>query len=192
MKRGIINPVFINSQTGKDYYTFDQNHSLIELANDISKNSKVKIIHETHRSKFSFAAHITHRYLEQIPSLAICLDISHWCCVAETFLEDQQQAVERALKATHHIHARVGHTEGPQVMDPRAGEHQEILHKHLDWWQQVIDKRRQDGFESMTITPEFGAPPYQHLFPYTQQPVYNQWDVNVYMMDFLKEHLKIR
>ncbi len=184
-----IQPLFINSQTGKDYYTVEQNQSLIGLAARISKETNVKIIHETHRGKFAFSAHGTLAYLNQLPALNVCLDISHWCCVAETFLEDQQEAVDAALGRTHHIHARVGHTQGPQVMDPRAEENKEIVERHIQWWQQAIDLRRKEGFRIFTITPEFGAPPYQHLFPHTQMPVYDQWEVNVFMMNLLKARL---
>lgn len=184
-----VNPLFINSQTGKDYFTIQQNSTLIELADTISKDTNVKIIHETHRGKFSFAAHTIFPYLNSLPSLSLCLDISHWCCVAETFLDDQEEAVEKAIHRTHHIHARVGHTEGPQVMDPRTVENKEILERHISWWQRVINKRKHEGFQSFTITPEFGAPPYLHLFPYTQRPLYSQWDVNVFMMNLLKERL---
>ena len=184
-----VDPLFINSQTGKDYFTIDQNSALIELAEEISKESRVKIIHETHRGKFSFAAHVVPTYLRSLSSLNLCLDISHWCCVAETFLDDQKESVEAAIQRTHHIHARVGHTEGPQVMDPRTDENKEILERHIVWWQRVVNKRKEEGFESFTITPEFGAPPYQHLFPNSQRPIYSQWDVNVFMMNLLKDRL---
>lgn len=184
-----IKPLFINSQTGKDYYSIEQNGELIKLANSIMSETDTKIIHETHRGKFSFAAHMIIPFLKLFPHLNLCLDISHWCCVAESFLEDQQESVTETINRTHHIHARVGHTQGPQVMDPRAAEFSDILERHITWWQMVIDKRKQERFETFTITPEFGAPPYQHLFPYTKQPIYSQWDVNVFMMNLLRSRL---
>ena len=46
-------PAFINSQTGKDYYSFEENCKLIEKASSIEKETSVLIIHETHRGKFS-------------------------------------------------------------------------------------------------------------------------------------------
>ena len=86
-------PLLINSQTGKDYFSFDQNAELISIASEISREYQVKIIHETHRGKFSFASHITAQYLSEIPDLQLGLDISHWCNVAESYLTDQQEAV---------------------------------------------------------------------------------------------------
>ena len=39
----------------------------------------------------------------------------------------------------------------------------------------------------LTITPEFGPPPYLVTLPFTQQPLTDQWAVNVFMMNLLKE-----
>ena len=102
--------VFINSQTGKDYYTINQNRKLIDLASMRyqSKEGVKKIVHETHRGKFSFAAHIAKQYLQLLPDLRITLDISHWCNVAESFLHDQQDAIDLAISRTDHIHSQGG------------------------------------------------------------------------------------
>ena len=180
-------PLFINAQTGKDYYNFEQNEQLIALARKISKETGVKIVHETHRGKFSFAAHIARQYFDKIDDLRITLDISHWCNTAETFLHDQQEAVEIAIKRTDHIHSRVGYQEGPQVTDPRAPEWKEALDFHLQCWDKVVDIKLKENAAFLTITSEFGAPPYLPLLPYTKQPIVSQWDINVFMMNLLKE-----
>jgi hypothetical protein len=183
-------PLFINTQTGKDYYSFEQNEQLIAIARDISGETGVKILHETHRGKFSFAAHIAQQYFEKIGDLRITLDISHWFNTAETFLHDQEEAVQMAISRTDHIHSRVGYPEGPQISDPRAPEWKEALYFHLLRWDKVIAIKEKEGAEFMTITSEFGAPPYLPLLPYTQQPIANQWDINVFMMDLLRERYK--
>lgn len=181
-------PLFINSQTGKDYYTFEQNSLLIAAAAEIEAATGIAIVHETHRGKFSFAAHITHEYLKKIPFLQLCLDASHWCCVAETLLDDQLEAMETAISRAAHIHSRVGFTEGPQVMDPRAPEWHAIVDQHIEWWQRVVAKNQEAG-KRTTITTEFGPFPYLQHLPYTQQAIYSQWEVNVYMMQLLKARL---
>ncbi len=182
-----LRPLFINSQTGKDYFSFEENQQLIQSASNIAASTGVAILHETHRGKFSFAAHITHGYLQRLPDVRITLDISHWCAVAETFLHDQQTAVKAAIRHTDHIHARIGHTQGAQVIDPRAPENAKAWQFHLQCWDAVIDLKRKKGDAVFTITPEFGAPPYLHLFPYTGQPIVSQWDVNVFMMELLRK-----
>ena len=179
-------PVFINCQTGKDFYTFDQNKHLFDVAARISAETGIKIIHETHRGKSLFAAHIAHDYLTKLPDLRICLDISHWCNVHESLLENQPAAVAHAIAHTDHIHSRVGHPEGPQVNDPRAPEWNLALQTHLGWWDKVVEMHRQNGTQ-LTITTEFGPAPYMPLLPYTQLPTGHQWEINVFMMNLLKE-----
>jgi sugar phosphate isomerase/epimerase len=176
----------INSQTGKDFFSFEQNHSLIQVAENFSEKTAIPVYHETHRNKFSFAAHITKAYLQKISSLQITLDISHWVCVAESFLEDQIDSVELAIKRTGHLHARVGYTEGPQVPDPRINEWQAALQAHLAWWDKIAARKKNED-DILTITPEFGPFPYMMPLPATNEPIANQWDVNVYMMTLLRE-----
>jgi len=89
-----------------------------------------------------------------------------------------------------HIHARVGHPEGPQVSDPRAPEWSDAVEAHLGWWQRVAVHQRSHGAPVLTITPEFGPPTYMPALPFTRQPVANLWEVNVYMRDLLKERIK--
>lgn len=181
-----VKPFMINSQTGKDYFSLDQNKTLIGLAKQFSEQNQIPVVHETHRGRFSFAAHITRQYLMAIPDLRIAWDISHWVNVAESYLEDQQEALELAISATDHIHARVGFPEGPQINDPRAPEWKQALEAHLNRWDQVISQKRKQKVEQLTITPEFGPFPYMPAVPYTRIPLADQWDINQYMMKLLK------
>jgi hypothetical protein len=41
----------------------------------------------------------------------------------------------------------------------------------------------------LTVTPEFGPPPYLPVLPWTQMPVASQWDINVHMMHLLRDRL---
>ncbi len=185
-----LQPLFINSQTGKDYFSVEQNLALMRVADDISRETGVSILHETHRGKWSFAAHITKQYLETAPQIRLTLDVSHWCNVAESLLEDQGPAVQLAIRHAGHLHARVGFQEGPQVIDPRAPENEAILSAHLQWWDALFALKKEQGNETFSITPEYGAPPYQPLMPYTQVPLTSQWDINVWMKNLLQERYK--
>lgn len=180
-----LHPIRINSHTGKDYFNNNQNEALIRVADSISRMYQVPITHETHRGRFSFAAHITREYLKRIPYLRLTLDISHWCAVHESMLGDQTEAVSLALQRTDHIHARVGHPEGPQVNDPRAPEWEAVVQTHLEWWDAIVAAHREQG-QPLTITTEFGPPDYLQTLPYTRQPVASQWDINKHMLDLLK------
>ena len=177
----------INTQTGKDYFTFEQNKALVDFTVEYEKKYGKPVSHETHRNKFTFAAHITRQYLQQLPYLKLTLDISHWVNVAESYLEDQQEAVDLAISRTHHMHARVGYPQGPQVPDPRVPEWQEALNHHLTWWDKVIETQKAAGTEVFTIAPEFGPYPYMVPMPFTRQPITNQWAVNKFIKDLLQQ-----
>jgi sugar phosphate isomerase/epimerase len=178
----------IDSQTGKDFFTFEQNKQLVDAAVKHTQDCGVEVYHETHRNKFTFAAHITKDYLERIPYLKITLDASHWVNVAESYLEDQQEAMAIAIQRTEHIHARVGYPEGPQISDPRAPEWKEALDVHIAWWDKILNRKKAENPDAVvTITPEFGPYPYMVHMPHSQTPIADQWAVNKHMKDILKE-----
>lgn len=181
-----MKPRFIVSQTGREYYTREQMEICFALCDRIANESSIPIIQETHRNKWSYAAHIVNDYLKTFPALQLALDLSHWVCVSESYLEDQDDAVELAIRRTRHIHARVGFPEGPQVTDPRLPENQEALNYHLAWWDRWIDHRVSNGAMCATITPEFGPYPYMALLPGTKQPLADQYELNRWMKQLLQ------
>lgn len=181
-----VQPLFITSHTGRDFFAFEQNVQLLNLAKKINNETGIKIIHETHRGRFSFAAHVTKTYLQKMPWLRLTLDISHWFTVAESYLTDQPDAVDLALAHTDHIHARVGYVNGPQVSDPRSPEWSDIIEKHLSIWDKVVDVKKKQDIAQMTFTPEFGPFPYMQLVPFKNISIANQWEINEYMLNLLK------
>lgn len=182
-----LKPTFINAQTGRDYFSFEENATILEKAFAIEKETGIKIIHETHRGKFSYSLPLMKDYLERFPQLTITADFSHYCVVSESFLQSQRQQdwVDLCTRRTGHIHARVGYPEGPQVNDPRAKEWKEAIAFHLEWWDKIIAQNKRDAV--MTITPEFGPAPYMPLQPHTCEPLSSQWDVNLYIKDLLRK-----
>ncbi len=57
----------------------------------------------------------------------------------------------------------------------------------------VVGHRGRDQEErgkALTVLTEFGPPDYMWTTPYTRQPLANQWDINVHMMNtFRKRYL---
>ncbi|WP_422348967.1 sugar phosphate isomerase/epimerase family protein [Flagellimonas sp.] len=184
-------PVLINCHTGSDFFTMEQNKAFIEVANKISEEGGIPIYHETHRGRFSYNLPDTKKYVRLIPDLKLTLDISHWMVVHESLLEGQNKELEEIVDQSYHIHARVGHAEGPQVNNPEAPEWQKALDRHLDIWEQIIQKRWSEGQGTVTVTSEFGPPTYLPALPYTQIPVADQWKANVFIMNALKKRMKI-
>jgi hypothetical protein len=180
-------PLYVNTHAGRDYFSFDQNRRLLETGVQIATESGVPVLCETHRSRAAFSANSTREYLDAIPGLRLTADLSHWCVVHESLLEGYEETLEMTLQRSDHIHARVGHSEGPQVNDPRAPEWADALKKHLEWWDRIIEYKVNAGAPYATFLTEFGPPTYLPALPYTRQPVANQWDINVHMMHLLRE-----
>lgn len=187
-----LKPDFINSHTGKDFFSFDDNCRIIEAVENIAATSGISILHETHRGRFTFHAASLLRYLEKFPDLKLTGDFSHWCAVSESMLEDQQDILEKIIPHIHHIHARVGFEHGPQVNDPFAPEWKSHLETFVKWWDQIVHLRGVVGTESLTITPEFGPVPYMPTMPYSQKPLADQWKVNAQIRDVLQAKFEIK
>ena len=185
-KQNIQRPLYINNHSGKDHFSFEDNKKFIEHTNVLAKETGILICHETHRGRMLFAAHITKQFVEKFPELRLTLDISHWCNVHESLLSDQKETVEMVLERTDHIHARIGHAEGPQVNDPRAPEWENAVKQHFEWWDKVVERKKTNG-ERMTFLTEFGPPDYMPAMAYTRQPLSDQWAINVHMMNLLRK-----
>ena len=178
-------PVYINCHSGKDYFSFDQNKAFLEMTIKVSRDTGVPVYHETHRSRILYAAPVAKQFFQALPDARITLDISHWCNVHESYLQDQQDTVAMALQRTGHIHARIGHPEGPQVNDPRAPEWKDAVASHFAWWDQVVERKKREG-ATMTFLTEFGPVDYMPAIPYTRQPIADQWEINVHMLKTLR------
>lgn len=179
-------PIYINCHSGRDYFSMEQNGKFIDLTTKLSKQTGITICHETHRSRMLFAAPVGRQYFEKHPELRITFDVSHWCNVSESLLHDQPETIQMALQRTDHIHARIGHPEGPQVNDPRAPEWEDAVKAHLAWWDQVAAAKKATG-KPLTILTEFGPPDYMPTTPYTRQPLADQWGINVHMLQLLRK-----
>jgi sugar phosphate isomerase/epimerase len=185
-KQTIQKPLYINLHSGRDYFSLDDNKKFIEYTNALAKDTGIPIYHETHRGRMLYAAHVTRDFIQKYPELKLTLDISHWCNVHESLLDDQPETIELALQRTEHIHARIGYAEGPQVNDPRAPEWEGTVKQHFAWWDKVVERKKKNG-ETMTFLTEFGPPLYMPTLPYTLQPVSDQWAINVHMLQLLRK-----
>ncbi len=182
----IQKPLYINCHSGKDFFSFEENVTLVHHTTQLSKQTGIQIYHETHRSRMLFAAPVAKKYLQTIPDLKITLDASHWCNVSESLLQDQAETMDLAIDKTEHIHARIGHAQGPQVNDPRAPEWEAAVKAHLSWWDRVVERKKKAG-ETLTILTEFGPPDYMPTTAYTRQPLADQWAINVHIMHLLRK-----
>jgi len=179
-------PLYINCHSGRDYFSYDENKAFIDHTVALSRETGIKILHETHRSRMLFAAPVARHFIDTVPELRLTFDVSHWCNVSESLLSDQPRTLELALERVDHIHARIGHPEGPQINDPRAPEWAAAVEAHFKWWDTVLRRKKERG-EVMTILTEFGPPDYMPTLPYTREPLADQWAINVYMLQTLRK-----
>ncbi|MGV3686816.1 MAG: sugar phosphate isomerase/epimerase family protein [Daejeonella sp.] len=179
-------PLYVNVHSGKDFFSYEDNKKFIDFTIKYARETGVPIYHETHRSRMLYSAPASRLYLEQNPDLRITLDISHWCNVSESLLEDQAETVALAISRTDHVHSRVGHAEGPQVGDPRAPEWQPAVEAHFAWWDSLVALKKAEG-KTLTMLTEFGPPSYMPTIPFTNKPVADQWAINVFMMQAWKK-----
>jgi len=180
-------PVKIVVHSGLDRFTADEAMRFYEGC--VAEESKQNIVvgHETHRGRYFFTPWTTAEILKKFPTLKLCVDFSHWCCVCESLLEANEADVQLACTRAVHIHGRVGHGEGPQVSDPAAPEFAKQVERHEQWWDAVYQYHRQSGAANVTFDPEFGPPTYQQTLPYTQQPVSDLWHICQWMADRAKK-----
>lgn len=180
------NPVKVNSHTGSDFWTIEQNLAFLKAGEKIAKKAGIPLLHETHRARFSYSLPAALAMLDRFKELKYTLDVSHWMVVHERLIPKTDPFLLKILPAVEHIHARVGFSEGPQVNNPAAPEWTEAVKVHLDIWEEIIRNSPDDLF---TVTTEFGPQPYLPTVPFTNEPIADQWAANVWTMNALKERL---
>ncbi|SEM86966.1 sugar phosphate isomerase/epimerase [Paenibacillus sp. OV219] len=183
-------PLFVNSHSARDSMTFDEQIDFFTKALAVERSTGLMVGHETHRQRAMFTPWTTARLLEALPELKLTADLSHWTCVCESHLEDNQADIALAVSRTLHIHARVGYAEGPQVPDPSAPEYATEVALFEGWWKQMIQARAAQGQQFAYVAPEFGPPGYLHTLPHTNVPVADLWEVNDWIYRRFRENVK--
>ncbi len=171
-----VEPAKIVAHAGRDLWSFEDQCHFFEEVLKIEQEIGIPIAHETHRRRPLFSPMNAVRLFKQFPELKINADLSHWCCVTESMLEDHSEAIELAIKRTIHIHCRVGYENGPQVSDPRIKQWAEHLEKFEGWWSEMV-KNLDTNNELITVTPEYGPPTYMPTTLDTNKPVADLMDI---------------
>lgn len=183
-------PLLINSHTGRDYFSFEQNLALVDAAQEFSEKTGIAVCHETHRGRLGYSPQMISQFFESRGNFCITADFSHWVCVTESMLENFEPVLDEAIKRTRHIHARVGFEQGPQVADPMAPEWKYALDHFLVWWDKIVSVNIKAGRQVLPISTEFGPVPYMPAIPYTLQPLADQFNVNCSMKDLLNNRYR--
>lgn len=175
-------PLFVSSIAGCDAWNVAQSVEFFGAAHEFAGSCGTTASFETHRGRSFFNPWTTRDVLQQLPALRITCDFSHWCVVCERLIDSEPDVLQLCAERAHHIHARVGYDQGPQVPDPRAIEYSNALQSHERWWRMIWREQRQSGREGTTMTPEFGPDGYMQTLPHTQMPVGDVNEINRWMM----------
>jgi sugar phosphate isomerase/epimerase len=185
-----LDPQWVTIIGGCDAWTPEQSVRFFGEAQEIASRMNIPCSFETHRSRSLFNPWTTLAILQRLPELKLTCDFSHWVVVLERQLDDDWDAVSEFAKHAHHIHARVGYDQGPQVPHPAAPEYAGALASHQRYWETIWSAQRAKGNSITTMTPEFGPDGYLHTVPFTLQPVADLWEINAWMGQTEREHFQ--
>ena len=195
LKRGLdasmpLKPRFITTMCGSDCWSFEELLQFYEAIEQLTTEYAIAISIETHRSRPTFNPWQTKQIIDAFPKMKLTCDFSHWCVVTERLVMDEEpDLLEQLAQQCHHIHARVGYAQGPQVPHPGAPEYASELAAHTAWWQTIKRTLSSRDWDEFTMTPEFGPDGYLQAAPFTQTPVGDLWEINQWMGDHLRTHL---
>jgi len=180
-------PLKVTVITGSDSWPWEQQLPFWQQALALADASALAVSFETHRSRSLANPWAIGCYLEALPQLRLTADLSHWCVVAERLMEPELAPIRTMAPRVDHIHARVGHAQGPQVSHPFAPEHAEALEAHRRCWELFVANQRHRGVQRLTFTPEFGPDGYLPTLPFTNQPVADLQAINGAMATWLRQ-----
>lgn len=173
-----LQPLRISVIAGCDAWGAEQQRQFWDEAVALAQAAAAPVSFETHRSRSLFNPWAIEDWLSTYPDLRLTADLSHWCAVAERLMTPELTPIQAMAERVDHIHARVGHAQGPSVGHPLAPEWAEALEAHRRCWALFSQSQRRRGLAPRTITPEFGPDGYLPQLPFTGQPVADLEEIN--------------
>lgn len=183
-----LTPRFVNVLAGNDRWPLAQQVDFFGGALELAQRHGLTCSFETHRARSLYSPWVTLDLIRQLPALRFTSDISHWVVVCERLLDDPADDLTPFVERVHHIQARVGYDQGPQVPHPGAPEYASALAFHQRHWEAVWHAQQARGYTHSTLTPEFGADGYLHHLPFTDVPVADLAALNAWMVHTEREH----
>ncbi len=186
-----LQPQFVSCIGGCDAWPFTASLRFFREAMALAERESLIISFETHRARSLYNPWITADFARAIPQLRFTFDFSHWCVVCERLLDTEIDTLVQLAPQAHHIHARVGYAQGPQVPHPAAPEYAAALHAHQRWWEILWAAMAQRGKQVITMTPEFGPDGYLQELPFARIPVADLGEINGWMADTERLHFSL-
>jgi hypothetical protein len=162
-------PRHVLTQAGPDRWDDSTAVAFLQAAERVAADRGLTLAHETHRGRILHTPWVARRVLAELPDLRVAADLSHWVVATESLGLPNDIIDEVAARALH-IDARVGTEEAPQVADPSLDAASRCRVAFETWWERIVTARRDAGQAALSVTPEYGPPPYQPLDPRTGEP----------------------
>jgi sugar phosphate isomerase/epimerase len=182
-----LQPLRITVISGSDSWPPAQRDPFLDRAIALAATASAPVSFETHRSRCLFNPWAMPDLLARHPDLRLTADLSHWCCVSERLMEPHLAPVQAMVDRVDHIHARVGHAQGPSVAHPFAPEAAAALAAHRDCWRLFLQHQLARRHPQPTITPEFGPDGYLPRLPFTAMPVADLLAINTAMAHWIRQ-----
>lgn len=179
-------PLRITLIAGSDSWGQTTQDRFLDALLDRIEHCRCPVSLETHRSRSLFNPWAVADVLSRHPRLRLTADISHWCAVSERLMTPELEPIRAMADRVDHIHARVGHSQGPSVGHPFAPEWADALDAHRRCWNYFLLRQQARSHGPGTITPEFGPDGYLPTLPFTGVPVADLDDINTAMAQWLR------
>ena len=182
-----LQPERITLIAGSDSWSAAVQDRFLEEVLNLVEACSCPVSLETHRSRSLFNPWTIADRLARHQRLRLTADLSHWCAVSERLMTPELELITAMADRVDHIHARVGHAQGPSVSHPFAPEAGDALEAHRRCWSLFMESQQARGLQQTSITPEFGPDGYLPTLPFTGMPVADLLEINVAMAQWLTQ-----
>lgn len=183
-----LQPRFFNVMAGCDAWPLEVQVDFFARALDIGDRHGATLSFETHRGRSFFNPWVTRDVVRKVPDLWLTCDFSHWHVVCERLIDTEWDTILELAPRGHHIHARVGYDQGPQVPHPADPAYATYLEFHQRCWEQVWQEQLRRGVDVTSMTPESGPDGYTHRLPFTGAPIDDFAAINRWMAAAERRH----
>lgn len=185
-----LSPRFVNVLPGNDRWPLAEQIEFFAKAMALAAERDMTCCFETHRATSLYSPWVTLELIRELPELKFTADISHWMVVCERLLNHPVDDLSPFIERVHHVQARVGYDQGPQVPHPAAPEYEPALRFHQSVWEAVWRQHLAKGYARTTLTAECGPDGYLHHLPFTDVPVADLWSLNDWMAIEERRHFE--
>jgi hypothetical protein len=156
----------------------------------ISARAAIPVYYETHRGRLTNDLLFTLRVLDELPTLRLTGDLSHYVLAHEMSQPVPEADLERMARILDHcwaFHGRIASSHQIQV-SPSAPQHAAWVRQFRSWWRYGFQSwcARADADAQLTFMTEFG-PPHYAITAADGQELSDRWNDALMLKDIARE-----